>query len=285
MDMSGSYRSGAFSWGPSTSLALLSPHGIDNLPPARPSDVDRPLSDGTWSARARRGGRDLQWDYRITAASAAEFDALVTAINGAARQPTDAELAANPKGFPLLFDGGAQVVYGWLRESDIPRHYSGLQQLADLKIRWFCPDPLKYSAALHTSSTGLGVATGGLTFPATFPATFGSGSAGGSVQLANAGNTDSPPLFTITGPVDNPIIEHIELGRSLQLTISLASGDVLVLDADARTVILNGTASRGSALTLPQWFLLPPGLSSIRYRNNGGATASTLTIAWRDAAL
>jgi hypothetical protein len=281
MDMSGSYR--ALAWGPGTGLDLTNPHGIDSLPPARISDVDRPLADGAWSARARRSGRDLQWGYRITASTIAAFDALALAINGAARSPTDTELAANPKGFPLLFDGGAKQVFAWLRDDDIPRTVQGLQQLSDLSIRYFCPDPLKYSSALHTASTGLGTATGGLIFPATFPATFGSGSAGGQVQVTNAGTTDTPPLLTITGPVDNPIIDHVELGRSLQFSLSLITGDSLVLDADTRTAVLNGQANRENTLTLPQWFYLTPGVNSIRYRNNGAFSSSQLTVSFRDA--
>jgi len=281
MDMSGSFRS--LSWGPGTGLSLIDPAGIDSLPTARTSIVPRPLDDGAWAMRNRRNGRDLPWRFKLKATSAADFDALVSAINAAARQPTDAELAANPKGFPLLYNGGASQVFGWLQDDDIPRPFQTLQQLTELSIRWFCPDPRKYSAALHSLSTGLGTATGGLTFPATFPATFGSGSAGGQIAVSNAGNTDSPPLLSITGPVDNPIIDHVELGRSLQLTISLITGDALALDADARSVVLNGTASRESALTLPQWFLLAPGANTIRFRNNGAFTASQLTVAWRDA--
>lgn len=279
--MTGSYR--ALTWGAGTGLELISPKGIDDLAPARTSDVGRPTEGGAWSSRTRRAGRELQWGFRIKVANAAAFDSMVSTINGASREPTDAELTANPKGFPLLYDGSSKVVFAWLREDDIPRTPQGLQQVEVCSLRFFCPDPRKYSAALHTTSTGLGTATGGLVFPATFPATFGSGSGGGQVQVTNAGNTDTPPLVTIPGPVDNPIIEHVELGRSLQLSISLASGDTLVLDADVKSVVLNGTASRESALTLPQWFLLPPGVSTVRYRNSGGFTASQMQLAWRDA--
>jgi hypothetical protein len=159
-----------------------------------------------------------------------------------------------------------------------------LERSIVVPIQLHATDPRVYSAVQHTVSTGLGTATGGLVFPATFPATFGSGSAGGQIVASNAGSVKTYPTLTVSGPVDNPIISHVEQGLSLILTGSLVSGDTLVFNAEprARTVLLNG-ANAENLLTTPGWFGLTPGTNTIRYSNNGGFTTSTLVVAWRDA--
>ena len=97
--------------------------------------------------------------------------------------------------------------------------------------------------------------TGGLTFDLTFDLTFSASSGGDTVTVTNDGNVPTPAVFTIDGPVSNPTIENTTLGKELSFDIVLGASDQLVVDTAARTVVLNGTASRYNTLTPDsEWF-------------------------------
>ena len=265
------------SWGPGTNYHIGDITGLEDLPEVRTSDVLRPIADGAWAGIDRLGIRHIEMDLHVIADTPTNLYAQLATAEAALIRTTDEH--------DLLVYGSSTLVRARVRRRVVDYFADRQQRTATIHLAFEATDPRKYSATLHQQSTGLGTATGGLVFPATFPATFGSGSAGGQVSVTNLGNTDTPPTMTIVGPVDNPIIDHVELGRSLQFTLSLITGDTLVLDADARTATLNGTANREQNLSLPQWFFLTPGTNTVKYRNNGGFTASTLTVAWRDADL
>jgi phage-related protein len=80
----------------------------------------------------------------------------------------------------------------------------------------------------------------------------------------------------------NPSITHQELGLTLAFNITIAAGDYLLVDSNARTVLLNGTASRYSTLVQPNWFDLSP-LTSNTIRFNGASGAGTMTFSYRNA--
>jgi Phage tail protein len=143
-------------------------------------------------------------------------------------------------------------------------------------------DPRLYAGGVaSTASTGLPSGAGtGVTFPMTSPITFGVSPLGGSMSVINTGNTPTPWTATITGPVTNPQIEHVEQSRVLLFSTVLGSGEQLAVDADARTVLL-GAASRYSTLAAPNWFLLNPGLNTVRFNAAGGT--GTVNISWRSA--
>jgi hypothetical protein len=124
-------------------------------------------------------------------------------------------------------------------------------------------DPLIYDTNSQQASTGLPSPTAGLSFPAAAPFTFGA-SSGGSLQVVNAGNEATPPVFTIAGPVTWPQLTLGSLFLGFQVT--LAAGDTLVIDCSAATATLNGTASRGNTIvTGSTYFFLPPGTSTVGF--------------------
>ena len=65
---------------------------------------------------------------------------------------------------------------------------------------------------------------------------------------------------------------------------TLQEGEFLVIDTDARSVLLQGTASRRSTM-LPgsDWFALKPGATPVLFRARDYAPAARLTAEWRDA--
>lgn len=283
MDEIGACALGSFAFGVGTKFHVSALGGFDDLPALRTGDVAAPAAHGELQGRHFSGGRDIDLEITVIGDSPEDCFAQVNTLKAAFIIGDD---AASDVEQALTLYGNTRMAFVRVTKRAPTYPAQTLERSMVVPMQLHATDPRVYSATLHTASTGLGTASGGLVFPATFPATFGSGSAGGQVSVTNAGSVKTYPTLTVVGPVDNPIIDHVEQGLSLGFTVSLGSGDQLVINPDprARTALLNG-ANAENVLTTPGWFGLPPGMSTVRYRNNGGFTGSTLSVAWRDADL
>jgi len=155
--------------------------------------------------------------------------------------------------------------------------------LQDYQAQFKAQDPRFYSSTQYTQDIALPTATGGFSFPLAFPLAFGTISVGGILLATNAGNFESPPTIKIYGPVDNPRIKNITSGLSLEFNLTVAAGDYLEIDFLNHNVMLNGTASRFSYLTLAEWWTLDPGVNELRYEASTYSAGSYARVIWRDA--
>lgn len=149
-------------------------------------------------------------------------------------------------------------------------------------------DPRRYGTTLQTGSTGLPVSSGGLTLPATMPWTLSATTVAGQVTASNSGTFDTRPVLVLDGPVTAPkILAQLPDGTVQFLTYSqdLASGEQLVIDTDAHTVILNGQASRRRYLTIPSGWPSIPAQSTVtfQFRASTYNSSALLTARWRSA--
>jgi hypothetical protein len=153
----------------------------------------------------------------------------------------------------------------------------------EFSLQVTAPDPLRHGVDVHTASCSLPRPGPGVSFPLGFPVHFGD-PAGGSLALTNAGTALAWPVWTITGPCNQPVIRNDSTGARLAFGLRLLAGDTLTVDVAARTVLLGGSASRRSAL-LPRstWFGIPPGNTVIGFDALDPADTGTLTATWRDA--
>lgn len=155
---------------------------------------------------------------------------------------------------------------------------------AAIQFSVFAEDPRIYDSALLSATVPLGaqVFTG---FGFNFGFDFGFGGTSTTtdqVTIIIGGNRPTPPIFEIIGPVTNPRILNDVTGDELRFNIELFALDVLTIDTKYKTVRLNGTANRRSALVAPDWYFLEPGSNTLRYRAESVA-ASTLNIYYRNA--
>ena len=146
-------------------------------------------------------------------------------------------------------------------------------------VEFQATDPRMYDAAWSSVAIPLPTASGGLTFPVTPPFTFGSAT-GGQAVVTNAGNFTAPWVATFVGPLQDPSVSSAGLSVGVYMVGTLNAGETLVVDSAARTVLLNGTASRESwLLPTSRWFGLSPGANTIQL---GATTGSgSLTFAYR----
>jgi len=115
------------------------------------------------------------------------------------------------------------------------------------------------------------------------PAPFGS-----AIECANEGSMETFPIMTFNFPAGaqmlNPIIIG-PVGESIYLEGTFIEGAKVVIDFQARTIVLNETTSIYSALNFytSEWFALAPGVTKIRASATTIKGAPTLKIEWRNA--
>lgn len=89
------------------------------------------------------------------------------------------------------------------------------------------------------------LAGSGSFYPFAFPMLVADSSPGGAVQLANAGNTDVFPVWTVTGPAASVTLTNETTGKTLRVDYALTIGDTLQIDTrdGAKYVQLNGVTN------------------------------------------
>lgn len=174
----------------------------------------------------------------------------------------------------------------WVRRSGKPLLRYETDLAANYSVMVTAADPRRYATELSTYETPLPSTTGGLTIPLTLPFTIDATTDEGQIAAYNAGSFETRPVFTITGPVTSPRIHtQYEDGtvKTLTLTLTLGSGDEVVIDTDRHTVVLNGDVSRRRYLS-GEWPVIGARQEvSFQFRASTYNSTARLTATWRSA--
>ncbi|MCT2282690.1 phage tail family protein, partial [Micromonospora chalcea] len=165
-----------------------------------------------------------------------------------------------------------------------PRHVDGHTYV---QAAFVALDPTIYSGVEHSTTLGLPSTVGGLTLPATAPLTVSAAVTSGRGSITNAGTKATGLLVRVDGPVAEPRISLLtDAGTAVvRVWATLTAGQWLDIDTAARTVYLNGTASRRGVTTADGagWPVLPPrGSYEIAFDASAYSAAATATVRWRD---
>lgn len=163
---------------------------------------------------------------------------------------------------------------------------------ASQRIRWsldvFAQDPRIYAFTQSIGSYDPTVgASSGLELPLLWPLDF-QGSGVTYLSLENEGTFPTPPIFTIEGPVTNPILDNDTTSQSFYTSgLTLAAGESAVVDMGARTFSIEGVVRMDFLdAALSSWFELQPGVNDIRLRGSGMASSQTsLSALFHNASL
>lgn len=151
------------------------------------------------------------------------------------------------------------------------------------QLMMYAEDPRIYDSTLTNITVNYGGDSGfGLAFSFAFSVDFGGGAVPAGTAVINSGNRDTPVIFTITGPITNPIIYNTTSGHSLAFNITLAAAETLLINTRDHTVYFAGNQNRRNTLTNPDWFFFVPGTNQIVFSGLTG-TGSTLNIQFRSA--
>jgi hypothetical protein len=226
----GGVDSAGVAWG----LAKLD--GWDS-PDVRTQYTDREADHGSWAGPTYLAARAITATGTITAPDLPALDTAMEQLRAAAAL-TDTLLTVyetTPKQATVRRSG--RVLMDPVTD-----------RIATYSVLLTAADPRRYSTTLQSQSTGLPSTSGGVTLPITLPLTITATTVSGAITLVNAGSLATRPVLTVTGPTTGgfTIIATRPDGSITQQTYTdtLLAGDVLVLDSDARTAVLNGTVSR-----------------------------------------
>lgn len=238
------------------------PEGL-GLPNLRTSDLPRPQDHGVFFGADFFSSRTLTVDIWLLADTPAEATDLMDALV-AVWQPPAGQDGLTPLTIRLPGQDD-RILYGRPRRLsyDLSRLRSGA---ALASLQYVAADPRVYSAIGAITAVSLPTVVGGLTWPTGWPLVWGTGSAGGAT-ITNDGNFGSRPIVTFHGDLIGLSLENITAGKTFRMhpDFNLGGSDTLVVDFDARTVLLNGTASRyGDVDSTSQWWELAPGANELR---------------------
>jgi hypothetical protein len=250
-------------------------------PAVRVSDMVRPIDHGVFYGPDFFTARTLTIDVTVRGDTPEEVVTNVDALleEWYVDSRTDVDVV---KALSVVLPGqDARRLHGRPRRSTLdPRRIIGNRCSGTLE--YHAADPRWYSDTEHSAGFTLGTATTGRSYNKSFNYGYGGAGSSGTVQIDNAGNFLTRPNLTINGPVTNPFFENITAGKTITFTITLALGESLVVNFDARTVLLNGTASRYFTKS-GDWWELAAGINDVRFGASAFDAAATATLYWRDA--
>lgn len=252
--------------------------GWSSSPPVRGDVTSREAADGAYDSAERY------------------YDARLVTLTGFADAPSQAAMLAAKERLlavgsdlrgPLLELAVGELTgtrSAWVRRATDTKTTDQGSRAFAWQLNLLAPDPRKYGAPA-AAAAGLPAAAGGMVFPVTFPLTFPGGGGGGSLLATNAGRYETWPTLRIVGPATDPVAENLTTGKRFRLApLTLGTGDYVDVDMDARTVLLNGSASRRAAVAADSdWWSLAPGDNAVRFGAAAYDPAAQLQLTWRPA--
>lgn len=249
--------------------------GWSSSPPARPTQQDKTLGDGTWAGTGYYAGR------LITLTGTCVAPDQIAMLNA-----KDAIKAAVGPWSPVTLQVDELTGLSRIAQVRLSDKIE-LQDKGNIAFTWqmglFAPDPRRYQNFAVQLATGLppGTTTG-RTYPRTYPDIYGGAglTASGSVVFYQIGDyPTAPAVITIYGPVINPTIQHTQSGKQLMFALTLAYNQFLVVDLGAQTALVGGTANVVNTVTASSaWMMMMPGANEFRFRGQAGLSPAGLNV-------
>ena len=236
------------------------------------------------------GGRSMAFRGKILAEDAATAEEMVYKLKRVFSLPA----------FPSSTDNGELLVkwtdangLNWqinvkIISDIIIKEYLGGSRLKDYFVQVRASSPMIVSQETFDEDLSRYILNLGFIVPMIVPAVMVSTHANTTFEVD--GTYETAPILTIYGPVVNPRVYHVELGKTIGLDVTIADGDYVIIDIEDGTVLYNGITDYSQYLTLTsEWFYLLPGTNNIQFSHSGPtpeeigyATTEHLTIEWRN---
>lgn len=214
--------------------------------------VPRPNQWGDFSEPARKGSRLISLSGTATAQTPTLLQTARDKFAGILQAGGYSEMRVRSDAEDRYITVGIEGKPNWVRMGDT---------IAVWKLDLIAPNPRVFGPKLYAMLED-NTQAGGLDFPIMYPIDFGGAQKNNAVYIANSGNVDSWPLFTVTG--DYPSGFHLKNNKgSIVSYLGLVSSrSPVTIDMAAGTAMQNGQ-DRSVNLSRRDWFSIPPA-SSIR---------------------
>ena len=254
-------------------------------PAVRTTDTPRTGANGVTAGRDLYGTHTTNLVVQLIADSASDLGDLIDAWKAATAMTPDSTVTVRAN---LLGRTRRRVGRFRIPGEIIPRgKVTTGGHVANASCQFVAFDGRTYGDTLNEASTQPVLPGTGFEAPVDVPFTLGDSTLG-VCTITNSGNIAAPWTARLDGPLTGITVSHVESGRRLDLSftangeLTLATGEYVTLDSDARSVLLNGTADRRTVLTVDsQWWDLEPGDNSFELTADTGT--GTLTVSAYDA--
>jgi hypothetical protein len=232
--------------------------------------IQRSADQGGWAASQFYGPRVLT--LTITASAQSQYYRDIARMQMAQVIPINdlAVFTYNepiPKFAQVRLNAGAQIAETYMTTCDVT-----------FSVPLVAPDPRKYGVTAQSNGMTLPTTIPSpLTLPAAPPFTLAATVPPGlgAMSCYNAGNYETRPILTISGPIPAPIITNMNTGQSISYSqLNLGPSDQLVLSTDARIGYLNNVFVPADVWSA--WWVLWPGVTSLQLQNGTGTGAADI---------
>lgn len=215
-----------------------------DLPAGRSREIPR---------KALRRGKAFTYQGVVEAQNQDDLDSMVDQLV-AACAPTDEQLVSIS---PRLTGGGFYTYYGRITAIDIPEQHPdpsslgrptrGFERTFAIGVQMSDPRFLG-QPQFPVSTSGL-TSVGGTPLPWVLPVTLlAPGSSSGTAVISYVGTAPGDFTATFTGPATNPGLRSDTLGKELRFRIALGTDDILRVDFNTRSVLLNDVDDAGGLI-------------------------------------
>jgi len=259
---------------------ITSVDGLEGLPTLRVQDADRGYQDGMFSGRDFLNGRTITMTMLILSGNGNSAFQNLNLLQ-ANLQPQ--QTGTTPLQFQISPANGLQFINARVRASKLTVDPEYTYGFIKAQYDFFCPDPRYYDNTTQ-SQTMTYTTPLGRTYNRTYNLSYGGGSSTQSVTVNNAGWTNTYPLITIYGPVTNPVVGNSTTGGALNFNYTMAQSDIITIDLQYRTILLNGSPARNLLLGSSSWFAAQPGNNQFYFYGTGTTYGITnATVQWNNA--
>ncbi|MDJ0464979.1 phage tail domain-containing protein [Streptomyces sp. H27-C3] len=275
--------------GTNTPVSIAAIEGLGRAD-VRTGDVEPPSTDGIWLGADYYTGRTVRIDAAIkTPGDPARALDILAALQRVHDEAKLRQTGGATTELRMKFPGrDVRVLLGRLRkaEADLSTLVHGW---LPLDIEFLAADHLYYGEGLQRITIPLGmISGGGFTAPVVAPIVVNP-APGAAVRpgwIDVGGKAPTWPVLRITGPCANPSITHVESGRSLQMTATIAAGDWIEIDTRPtwRSVLRNNGGNVPlTGTSRLDTFSLPTGRSELRWTATDPTNTARLAVSWRPA--
>ena len=149
---------------------------------------------------------------------------------------------------------------------------------------FFDGDTVTNMACAWTGTAGASTSTA-LTGTLTVPFTIDATTVSGQVLLTNPGNTAGPVVVRLDGPLTGPVVTHVESGLRLAFSplFTINSGEWVVIDMEAHSVLAQGQSSRSQWIVSRGWSGLEVGSNTwaLTAASGTGSMSVTTRPSWQ----
>jgi hypothetical protein len=209
--------------------------GLLDLPPIRGTDTDRARGDGAWSGEEFAGAQTFPVSVLMTGRLRVPLSTAVEALRSETtpRVPRDLWFKVPHMDEPRCLLGVR------VRRRAIPIA-RGFDQVVRAEFDLRANDPARYGPEMQLNVLA---------------------DSRDRVAGVNQGDLDAWPKFYLSHPqgISGPVsILHLETGSRIAINTRTAPGEVLVIDQEVGTAVVDYVSDRSTALTARQWWTASP---------------------------